>query len=45
MAAKLMATPMSIGSPLRTKGRSALANTKGSTGRMHGLTMVRMPPR
>jgi hypothetical protein len=44
-AAKVTAMPTSIGNPLRTKGRSALANTKGRTGRMQGLTMVRTPPK
>ncbi len=44
-AAKVSAMPMSIGRPLRANGRSARANTNGSTGRMHGLTMVSTPPR
>ena len=44
-AAKVSAMPNSIGNPLRTNGRSARANTKGRTGRMQGLTMVRTPPR
>ena len=39
-AAKVTAMPASIGSPLRRNGWSARAKTKGSTGRMHGLTMV-----
>jgi hypothetical protein len=43
-AAKVTAMPASIGNPLRAKGRSALANTKGRTGMMQGLTMVRTPP-
>ena len=37
-AANVTAIPMSRGSPLRTNGWSARAKTKGSTGRMHGLT-------
>ena len=44
-AAKVTAIPASSGSPLRENGRSARAKTKGSTGRMHGLTMVRTPAR
>src|SRR5262245_66352489 len=36
--------PASVGSPLRTKERSARANTNGTTGRMHGLTIVSTPP-
>jgi len=43
--AKVAAIPASIGSVLRTNGRSARAKTKGSTGRMHGLRIVRMPPK
>ena len=43
--AKVAAMPASIGSVLLTKLRSARAKTKGSTGRMHGLTIVRIPPR
>ncbi len=43
--AKVAAIPASIGSVLRAKLRSARANTNGSTGRMHGLNMVRAPPR
>jgi hypothetical protein len=39
------ATPSSNGSPLFTNGWSERANTNGSTGRMHGLTMVKAPPR
>ena len=39
------AMPISIGSPLSTNGRSARANTKGSTGRMQGLRIVSTPPR
>ena len=31
--------------PPFTKDRSARAKTNGSTGRMHGLRMVRAPPR
>jgi len=34
-----------LGRPLRTNGRSARANTNGSTGRMQELTIVRAPPR
>jgi hypothetical protein len=45
MAAKDRAMPISKGRPLLTNGRSARAKTKGSTGRMHGLKMVRTPPR
>ena len=44
-AAKVSAMPTSIGAPLRRNGRSARANTNGSTGRMHGLRMVSTPPR
>jgi len=36
--------PSSIGRPLLTKGWSARAKTKGSTGRMHGLMIVSTPP-
>jgi hypothetical protein len=43
--AKVTAMPTSSGKPLRMKGRSARAKTKGSTGRMHGLTIVRTPAR
>ena len=43
--AKVAAIPASIGSVERTKDRSARANTNGSTGRMHGLRIVRIPPR
>ena len=43
--AKVMAMPPSKGRPLFMNGRSARAKTKGSTGRMHGLTMVSAPPR
>jgi hypothetical protein len=39
------AIPTSIGSELRQKERFARAKTKGRTGRMQGLTMVRTPPR
>jgi hypothetical protein len=39
------AMPTSIGNPPRKNGWSALANTKGSTGRMQGLTIVSTPPR
>src|SRR4051812_21774828 len=41
--AKVNAMPTSIGSPLRRNGCSARANTNGSTGRMHGLTIVSIP--
>ena len=44
-AVNVAAIPMRRGSPLRTKGRSARAKTKGRTGRMHGLTIVSTPPR
>ena len=44
-AAKVIAMPASSGRPLRRNGRSARAKTNGSTGRMQGLRMVRMPPR
>ena len=44
-SAKVTAMPASIGRPLRRNGRSARANTNGSTGRMQGLRMVRAPPR
>ena len=43
--AKVNAMPTSIGSPLRRNGCSARANTNGSTGRMHGLTIVSTPPK
>jgi hypothetical protein len=43
--AKVNAIPASMGSVLRAKLRPVRAKTKGSTGRMHGLTIVRMPPR
>jgi hypothetical protein len=43
--ANVAAIPASIGRVLRRKLRPARANTKGSTGRMHGLTIVRTPPR
>ena len=43
--ANVAAMPASKGRPLLTKGRSARANTKGSTGRMLGLTRVRTPPK
>jgi hypothetical protein len=43
--ANVTAMPMSIGNPLLTNGRSALANTNGNTGRMQGLTIVSTPPR
>ncbi len=45
MAAKVSAMPSSSGNPERTKGWSARAKTNGRTGRMHGLTIVRTPPR
>ena len=37
--------PASSGRPLLRKGWSERAKTNGSTGRMQGLKMVRMPPR
>jgi hypothetical protein len=43
--AKVAAMPASIGRVLRRKLRSARAKTNGSTGRMQGLTMVKIPPR
>ena len=43
--ANVAAMPTSNGSPPRAKDRSARANTKGRTGRIQGLTMVRAPPR
>ena len=43
--AKVSAMPASSGRPLLAKGWSARAKTKGSTGRMQGLTMVSTPPR
>ena len=43
--AKVSAIPISIGSVLRRKLPPARAKTNGSTGRMHGLTMVSTPPR
>ena len=45
MAAKVSAMPASIGNPWRRNGLPALANTKGRTGRMQGLRIVRTPPR
>ena len=45
MTANVTAMPISIGNPDFKNGRSARANTKGSTGKMHGLMMVSMPPR
>src|ERR1700716_4159081 len=44
-AANVSAIPANKGRPLLRKGWSARAKTKGSTGRMHGLRMVSMPPR
>jgi hypothetical protein len=43
--AKVSAMPTSSGSVLRMKLPPARAKTNGSTGRMHGLTMVSMPPK
>jgi hypothetical protein len=43
--ANISVMPTSSGNPLRRNGRSERANTKGSTGRMHGLRMVSTPPR
>ena len=43
--AKVAAMPVSKGKVLRRKLRSARAKTNGSTGRIHGLRMVRMPPK
>ena len=45
MAANETAMPINRGSPCERKGRSARANTNGSTGRMQGLRMVSTPPR
>jgi hypothetical protein len=45
MPVKASAIPSSIGRPCERNGRSARANTKGSTGRMQGLRMVSTPPR
>jgi len=45
MAAKVTAMPARRGRPERRKGASERAKTKGSTGRMQGLRMVRTPPR
>src|SRR6516225_6957106 len=45
IAANVTAMPTNIGRPLFAKGRSARANTNGSTGRIQGLMMVRTPPR
>jgi hypothetical protein len=42
---KVKAMPASRGRPDLRKGRSERAKTKGRTGRMQGLSMVRMPPR
>ena len=42
--AKVIAMPANSGRPLFTNGWSARAKTKGSTGRMQGLTMVSAPP-
>src|SRR5579863_5899234 len=44
MSAKVAAIPSSSGSVLRAKGCSLRASTKGTTGRMQGLRMVRAPP-
>src|SRR3982074_3647834 len=44
-AANVSAIPANKGRPLLRKGWSARAKKKGSTGRMHGLRMVSMPPR
>jgi hypothetical protein len=44
-AANVTAIPISRGSPLLTNGWSARAKTNGSTGRMHGLRIVKTPPR
>jgi len=41
--AKLSTMPTSKGKPLRTKGWSTLAKTKGTTGRMQGARMVSTP--
>jgi len=42
--AKVTAMPARSGRPLLRNGWSERAKTKGRTGRMHGLRMVRMPP-
>jgi hypothetical protein len=39
------AMPARRGRPLLRNGSSALANTKGITGRMQGLMMVKTPPK
>jgi hypothetical protein len=43
--AKVIDIPASSGKPLLRKGWSERAKTNGSTGRMHGLKIVRTPPR
>jgi len=40
-----MAMPISIGKPFFRNGRSERAKTNGKTGKMHGLRMVKTPPR
>jgi hypothetical protein len=45
MPAKAAAIPSSMGKPFVKNPRSERANTKGSTGKMHGLKMVRTPPK
>jgi hypothetical protein len=37
--------PASMGNPLVANRRSDRANTKGSTGNMHGLKIVSTPPK
>ena len=44
IAAKAIAMPASKGRPCDLNGRSARANTNGSTGRMQGLRIVSTPP-
>src|SRR6266478_5327722 len=44
-AANVAAIPANKGRPLRRKGCSARLKTKGRTGRMQGLKIVRIPAR
>ena len=43
--AKVTAMPINNGKPFLTNGLSARAKTKGRTGNMQGLTIVRAPAR
>src|SRR6185312_9519050 len=44
ITAKVNTMPARRGKPLSRNRWSARENTKGSTGKIHGLTIVRMPP-